>query len=92
MAELYRKKVENLAASLAAPDAQVEAEEILRSLIETIELHPGVAGYEIRLRGDLAGILRLAADGKKPAAVSRDGLLQMALVAGVGFEPTTFRL
>ncbi len=86
MAEIYRNKVENLAASLAAPETRVEAADLLRGLIETIELHPGLGGYEIRLRGDLAGILSLATDGKKPAALSGGGFSQMALVAGVGFE------
>ena len=69
-----------------------EAAEILRGLIETIELRPSEKGYEILLRGDLAGILILASNSKKPAALSRGGLSQVALVAGVGFEPTTFRL
>ena len=82
MAEIYRNKVENLAASLAAPETRVEAADLLRGLIETIELHPGLGGYEIRLRGDLAGILSLATDGKKPAALSGDRFSQMALVAG----------
>ena len=64
----------------------------MRGLIERIELRPGAEGYEILLRGDLAGILALSVQSKKPAALSRDELLQVALVAGVGFEPTTFRL
>ena len=46
---------------------------------------------EIELVGDLAGLLNLAADGKKPATLGRDGL-QATLVAGAGFEPATFRL
>ena len=79
-------------ARLAAPDTRHEAADILRGLIEAIELHPATAGYEILLRGDLAGILRLAVDGEKPATVSGGGLSQMALVAGTGFEPVTFRL
>ena len=46
---------------------------------------------EIELLGDLAGILALSADGKKPVTEDRDGL-QITLVAGIGFEPMTFRL
>jgi hypothetical protein len=47
---------------------------------------------EIELVGDhLAGLLNLAADSKKPVAPGRDGL-QATLVAGEGFEPSTFRL
>ena len=33
-----------------------------------------------------------ASSKEKPAAEVRDGLAQLKLVAGVGFEPTTFRL
>jgi uncharacterized OB-fold protein len=49
------------------------------------------------LRGDLAAILRFAANKKNPGVLSEtevltDLLSQKTLVAGVGFEPTTFRL
>jgi hypothetical protein len=46
---------------------------------------------EIELLGDLAGILALSAGNKKPVTENRDGL-QVTLVAGEGFEPSTFRL
>ena len=51
----------------------------------------------IILRGDLGAILRFAAGKKNPDFLSEaealDNLLsQGSLVAGVGFEPTTFRL
>jgi site-specific DNA recombinase len=47
----------------------------------------------LELRGELAGILALAADNKKPGGLSATGLAQqIKMVAGVGFEPTTFRL
>ena len=86
MAEIYRQKVTDLAAALNAPETRAEAAEILRGLIDTIELRPSAEAYDILLRGDLAGILTLASNSKKPAALSRDGLSQMALVAGAGFD------
>ncbi len=46
----------------------------------------------IALHGALAGILALASDSKKVLAASAKDLSQIILVAGVGFEPTTFRL
>jgi site-specific DNA recombinase len=92
MAEVYHRKVADLAEALNRDDTRAEAAEILRGLVERIELQPSDAGYDILLRGDLAGILALSAQSKKPAALSRGGLLQVTLVAGVGFEPTTFRL
>jgi site-specific DNA recombinase len=54
-------------------------------------LIPENGRLEIELAGDLASLLDLAADSKQPATARRDGL-QATLVAGVGFEPTTFRL
>jgi site-specific DNA recombinase len=92
MAEVYGRKVADLAAALNDEATRPEAAEILRGLIDAIELRPGKSRYDILLRGDLAGILTLAINSKKPATLSRDGLSQVALVAGVGFEPTTFRL
>jgi site-specific DNA recombinase len=45
------------------------------------------------LKGELAGILALAADSKKPGSVRAAGLAeQIKMVAGIGFEPMTFRL
>ena len=48
----------------------------------------------IHLRGELAAMLALCAcvDVQKPPAVCTEGVLQIKMVAGVGFEPTTFRL
>jgi site-specific DNA recombinase len=82
MSEVYRRRVSELAAALRTPETQVEAAEILRSLVEAIELRPGAEAYEIHLRGDLAGLLRLSANSKRPAAVSSGGPGQLALVAG----------
>jgi site-specific DNA recombinase len=56
-----------------------------------VRLIPENGRLEIELLGDLAGILTLSTGGKKPVTEGRDGL-QVTLVAGVGFEPTTFRL
>ena len=67
MAEIYRRKVVEMAETLNRDDRRVEAAAILRGLIERIELQPSEKRYEILLRGDLAGILRIAAESKKPA-------------------------
>ncbi len=69
--------------------------EQLRGLIDRIVLHPAEAeasGFLIDIEGELAGILTLSRDGKKAAGLSPDDLVQMKLVAGIGFEPMTFRL
>jgi hypothetical protein len=76
---------------LNRPELRAEAAEALRALIDEVRLIPEHGELAIELLGDLAGILALSADSKKPITAGRDGL-QATLVAGVGFEPTTFRL
>ena len=46
----------------------------------------------IEIRGELAGILALCDDNKKAGLTPADRAKQIKMVAGVGFEPTTFRL
>ena len=64
---------------------------LIRSLVDEIILTPEENRLRINLNGEIAAILALASNSKKPAA-ARDGLEQVKMVAGVGFEPTTFRL
>ncbi|MGC8466574.1 MAG: recombinase family protein, partial [Acidimicrobiales bacterium] len=74
-----------------------EAFTIIRTLIEEVRLVPEAGALRIELRGALAGILSLAMGGG--AGVGTVGLgstavlgEQMKMVAGIGFEPMTFRL
>jgi site-specific DNA recombinase len=58
---------------------------------------PNEAELAIVLRGDLAAILLVAANKKNPNVLSEAGILgallsQESVVAGIGFEPMTFRL
>ena len=94
MAAYYREQVAALAEALNAEENRAEAADLLRSLIERIELTPNAAGkLEIDLHGDLAGILSLAANSKKgPLDESDPCVQQVKVVAGAGFEPATFRL
>ena len=98
MAVLFRKKVEDLVASLNDPGMKTEAGELLRSLIEKIILTPAddaPNGHLISLQGELAGILSFCDKGMGTNANARSratGIRQVTVVAGVGFEPTTFRL
>jgi DNA invertase Pin-like site-specific DNA recombinase len=88
LAEIYRDKVAHLHEELNRPELHTEASVAIRSLIEEVRLVPENGRLEIELRGALAGILALT--GNKPR---RDGRgVQVTLVAGVGFEPTSFRL
>ena len=96
MAEHYRSEVARLHEALTDEKHRHEAAEIVRSLIEKIVLNPLPEGSEaamtIDLHGDLAGILSLSAQMKKPPRKGGDFKESTKLVAGGGFEPPTLRL
>jgi site-specific DNA recombinase len=92
LATIYRVTVEGLQTSLRAPEACREAFELIRGLIDAIMVTPSHGKLNIELRGDLAGILALSEAGKGNAFSTNEKALQIKMVAGVGFEPTTFRL
>ena len=98
LAEVYRQKVTTLADALTREDTRENAAEIIRSLVNAIVLTPEDGKLAITLQGDLAAMLSHAAHNKKPSTPGGGtGLIaaigsQSTWVAGVGFEPTTFRL
>ncbi|WP_367176988.1 zinc ribbon domain-containing protein [Donghicola sp.] len=93
LAEDYRQRVSALIRSLGDRTEMNESWVQLRGLIEKIILIPDDHdGYTIDLRGDLAGLLNMALGPEVSQAQGIEDVLQFKLVAGVGFEPTTFRL
>ncbi len=68
--------------------AKDKAAECLRDLVEEIRLVPEGGKLRIEIYGELAALLSLA--NKRPS--SKETGAQITMVAGVGFEPTTFRL
>jgi hypothetical protein len=83
MAEVYRQRVERLNEALQDPATRDEAFELIRSLIDEIRLVPESGELRVELRGELAGILALAADRKRPGGLSAAGLAeQIKMVAG----------
>ncbi len=54
---LYRRKVERLQEALSEAATQAEASEIIRSLIDRIELTPAGETLAVKLYGDLAQII-----------------------------------
>ena len=87
---MYKKKVADLTEVLNDPETKAEATTIIRSMLSEIRLTPNNDALEIELVGELAGLLRL---GQKGTALQRFASgRSVTLVAGVGFEPTTFRL
>ncbi len=118
MAIVYRQRVAALYDALQHEASRAPAAEIIRSLVSEIILTPKNGFLQVELRGDLAGILTVAAAGRPKSPTSgeagsvlteqvmtvtanrnlrdvrrvSDLIEQVKMVAGVGFEPTTFRL
>jgi hypothetical protein len=92
LAEAYRRKVAALHEALADETSRAEAMELIRSLVEAIVLVPQDGSLRVEVRGELAAMLALAAGSKQPGLSDRADAEQIKMVAGVGFEPTTFRL
>ncbi|WP_413992464.1 recombinase family protein [Labrys okinawensis] len=87
MTQFYRQRITDLHTNLQDPSTIGEAAAILRSLVESITLVPDAGTLAIVLRGDLAAMLRFAANKKNPDVLSEVGILgrllsQGSLVAG----------
>ena len=93
IAEVYRRKVEELHEALKADDSG-PARELVRGLVEAIVLTPENGRLKVEMRGELAAILRLSgfANAKTPAGGPELLAEQIKMVAGAGFEPAAFRL
>ena len=82
MAEVYRKKVDELALLLQGEDDKQEAFEAIRGLIDRIVLSPEHGDLKVDLHGELAAILRLSQVSKSPAGDLTDQAEQLVMVAG----------
>ncbi len=97
MSEIYRQRITALHERLRDQSTRLEAMEVLRQLVDQVTLVPENGELAIVLKGDLAAMLSFAAHKKKPgvhleAGHSGDSGSPVSLVAGIGFEPMTFRL
>ena len=104
IAEAYRRLAEDLHLAIEGDAGEVLRQE-LRQLIERVDFIPldGLGKFDLRVHGSLAVLLGLGGvqSAENPTAgdrgVSSDQILtagrcEVSLGAGVGFEPTTFRL
>ena len=91
MAQHYERLVYDLRALLNKPDCKQEAVTALRKLMDRIDLVPSEGGLSIDIVGNLAAMLQLTMPNMQKTA-SKEMAFAISLVAGVGFEPTTFRL
>ena len=64
LAELYRQKVVALTDLLASPDDGTEALELVRSLIERVDVRPEGKGWEVGLIGAIADMIKLATNAE----------------------------
>ena len=88
LSEIYRRKVEELSLTLADPDIRQSALEIIRGLITSVTVHEEQDGVRVELEGAIIALVGLA----QPEAKAALSAGSVKVVAGVGFEPTTFRL
>ena len=92
LVDLYRRKVGELQTLLADEFTRPQAMDLIRTMINRIEIHVGAerGKPDVILVGALAQILAFTQQNKTAASIESDG--RVLMVAGVGFEPTTFRL
>ena len=86
MADLYRKKVMELQSLLTDETARMQAMELIRSMIERIEVHAGREGGkpDVILVGALAQILAFTQQSKTAASNGSDG--RVLMVAGARYH------
>jgi site-specific DNA recombinase len=84
MAYEYRRKVRGLIEALNKEEGRAEAGQLIRGLIEKIILVPEDNELKPEIVGDLAGILKLAADPRegKPRRARPIEIEQVKVVAG----------
>jgi site-specific DNA recombinase len=96
LAAVYQRKVEALQTLLQNEATRTEAVEVIRSLVDQVIFRPTAeAGLEVELVGDIAMMVHLANSNETSpgvGAVHDEFARSVKVVAGVGFEPTTFRL
>ena len=95
IADVYHRKVARLAEALDHPEDREAAAAASRGLIERIVLSPSEKWAEMDavLRGELGKILEWTGTGaEKEKTDTPISGMSVSVVAGAGFEPTTFRL
>jgi len=94
--KLNERKIRDLVSTLNQDDIRAEASEVLRGLIDKVVINPRTdgPGCAIELHRDLATLLAFTEDAERTEI--RPGKTmpgrRLSVVAGVGFESTTFRL
>ncbi|WP_367181302.1 recombinase family protein [uncultured Roseobacter sp.] len=89
--QVYRAKIRQLTNGLSDPAIRLQAIDTIQGLIDHIKVTPTNTGFDVELHGELGAILDMVDQNDRRPAVETAGR-SFSVVAGVGFEPTTFRL
>ena len=91
LVQKFGEKIGALRETLGEETIRTEAAELMSRLIESVIIYPdGANGPEAEVVANVADLVMYALNDN---AAPRGGVLSsMTVVAGVGFEPTTFRL
>ncbi len=87
----YADRVQELVNGLTDPAIKMQAINIIQSMIEHVTVTPQIDGFSIDLHGELGRILEIVSEKEQRPGTFVSGR-SLSVVAGVGFEPTTFRL
>ena len=80
LAQLYRERVAELHIALADPELRSEALELIRGLVDRVEVHPAEGGFRIELVGEIANMVTLSAGAERVG--SELGRASVKVVAG----------
>ncbi len=86
----FEAKVAGIRIALNDPNVRTEAAEIIRELIESVTITTD-GGVTAEVEASVLNLIDFATNEKAPGKSLSKGR-SVAMVAGVGFEPTTFRL
>ncbi|WP_425506408.1 recombinase family protein [Sulfitobacter undariae] len=89
--QVYRMKIRQLTDGLSDPAIRLKAIETIQSLIDHIKITPTNTGFDVELHGELGAVMEMVDQNERRPAEQTAGR-SLTVVAGVGFEPTTFRL
>ncbi|WP_156215038.1 hypothetical protein [Pseudorhodobacter antarcticus] len=88
LADLYRQKVMDLAATLSDPDIRTQALETIQSLISSVSVSIGTDGVKIELEGAITMMIGVVQNAKSPLGSGLDADIvhrSVKVVAGGGF-------
>ena len=92
LATIYKEKIANLVQALNDQNTLIKANSAIHQLIERVQLIPENGELKIELYGELGALLKLGTEPKNEHPQAKSEGVQITMVAGAGFEPTTSRL